>query len=320
VPAIGGEARRMRCNTILMNSWHSFSPNGRWLVFSSKSRTPYTQMFLTHIDESGNDSPAILIENSTAANRAVNIPEFVNIAPDGIIKIDTPVAEYARYVDAASELMKNGQYAASIPEWRRALELAPSEAMPHNNLGVALAETGRIDEAISHYRKALELNPKYPEAHNNWGEALAGRGAVEEAIPHFEMAVKLDANFAVARANLGATLAQTGRIDQAILHLQKAVESKPEAADVRMNLGLALTNKGRFQEAIDHLQEAVRLSGAKNPTMLDLLGRVYAEVGRFPEAAQAERQALAAATQQNNFGLSAALKTRIALYESGKKR
>ena len=26
------------CNTPLMNSWHSFSPNGRWLVFSSKSR------------------------------------------------------------------------------------------------------------------------------------------------------------------------------------------------------------------------------------------------------------------------------------------
>ena len=71
-----------------MNSWHSFSPNGRWLVFSSKSRSPYTQMFLTHLDEEGNDSPAILIENSTAANRAVNIPEFVNIPPDGMLKIE----------------------------------------------------------------------------------------------------------------------------------------------------------------------------------------------------------------------------------------
>ena len=79
VPAAGGQARRMNCNTPLMNSWHSFSPNGRWLVFSSKSRSPYTQMFLTHIDADGRDSPAILIENSTASNRAVNIPEFVNI-------------------------------------------------------------------------------------------------------------------------------------------------------------------------------------------------------------------------------------------------
>src|SRR5581483_4614445 len=79
VPAAGGTPRLMRCNTPLMNSWHSFSPNGRWMVFSSKARSPYTQMYLTHIDENGEDSPAILIENATAGNRAVNLPEFVNV-------------------------------------------------------------------------------------------------------------------------------------------------------------------------------------------------------------------------------------------------
>lgn len=95
VPFAGGEARRMRANTRLMNSWHSFSPNGRWLVFSSKARSPYTQMYLTHIDQAGNSSPPILIENTTAANRAVNIPEFVNIAGDGIESIDVNVADEA---------------------------------------------------------------------------------------------------------------------------------------------------------------------------------------------------------------------------------
>jgi hypothetical protein len=93
VPSSGGIARRMRANTSLMNSWHSFSPNGRWLVFSSKARSPYTQMYLTHIDANGNDSPAILIDNTTAANRAVNIPEFANIAADGIEDIAVHVAD-----------------------------------------------------------------------------------------------------------------------------------------------------------------------------------------------------------------------------------
>ena len=32
-PAAAAAAREMRCNTPLMNSWHTFSPNGRWLVF-----------------------------------------------------------------------------------------------------------------------------------------------------------------------------------------------------------------------------------------------------------------------------------------------
>src|SRR6185369_16497274 len=146
VPAEGGEARRMRSNTSLMNSWHSFSPNGRWMVFSSKSRTPYTQMFLTHLDENGRDTPAILIENATAANRAVNLPEFVNIPPDGMLKIDAPVTDYYSFVDRASELMKKGLHPEAAAEWRKALELSPGEARAHNNLGVCLFSTGQIDE------------------------------------------------------------------------------------------------------------------------------------------------------------------------------
>jgi hypothetical protein len=52
-------------------------------------------MYLTHIDENGNASPAILIDNATASNRAVNLPEFVNINPDGIQQIEVHVADSA---------------------------------------------------------------------------------------------------------------------------------------------------------------------------------------------------------------------------------
>ena len=93
VPFGGGVARRMRANTRLMNSWHSFSPNGHWMVFSSKARSPFTQMYLTHLDADGNDSPAILIDNAAAANRAVNLPEFVNINVDGIQDIQVHIVD-----------------------------------------------------------------------------------------------------------------------------------------------------------------------------------------------------------------------------------
>ena len=79
MPAEGGEPRLMNCNREEMNSWHSFSPNGKWMVFSSKHFGAYTQLFLTHIDEKGNDTPPIWLEQLTVNNKAANIPEFVNV-------------------------------------------------------------------------------------------------------------------------------------------------------------------------------------------------------------------------------------------------
>ncbi|GAH57192.1 unnamed protein product, partial [marine sediment metagenome] len=83
IPAEGGEPRKMRCNRVgKMNSWHSWSPNGRWLVFASKANSPYTQLWLTHVDAQGNDAPPVLLERFTAPDRAANIPEFVRVAPE----------------------------------------------------------------------------------------------------------------------------------------------------------------------------------------------------------------------------------------------
>ena len=349
VPAAGGAAREMRCNTPLMNSWHSFSPNGRWLVFSSKSRSPYTQMFLTHLDQDGNDSPAILIENATAANRAVNIPEFVNIPPGGLLKIDAPVTEYYRVVDAASDLLKKKQYAAAAVEWSKALQLEPDEAPAHNNLGRALVETGKVEEGMEHYRRALELSPGYPEAYNNLGNALVRRRRLPEAVEQFEKALESNPDHASAQVNLGATLAQMGRIDEAIPHLERALQLLPEDAEAHTNLGLALAMKGqldaaiphlekaleanpaafesqfnlarilaaqgKFAPAIPHFEQAVKLSGGREPMILSLLAVAYGEVDRFADAARTTRQALAATPPGDTRSVEA-LKARIAQYEA----
>jgi hypothetical protein len=226
VPAGGGEARRMRCNTPLMNSWHSFSPNGRWLVFSSKSRSAYTQLFLTHIDEAGNDTPAILIENSTAPDRAANIPEFVDIPKGGLLQIDVPAAEFYRLFDSAQELEKQGRHEAAVAEWRRALVLDPGDAKAHTNLGIALLWAGAQDEALAELRKAVELKPGYAEAHNNLGVALVQMGRHAEAIPHF----------------------------------LKYLETYPDSAEVRANLAEVLYGQARMQEALEMGRRALRLA------------------------------------------------------------
>ena len=87
MPATGGDAKMMSCNLSRVNSWHTWSPNSRWLAFVSKENTAYTELFLTHIDEAGNDSPPILLERFNKTGYAINIPEFANISSKAIKRI-----------------------------------------------------------------------------------------------------------------------------------------------------------------------------------------------------------------------------------------
>jgi tetratricopeptide (TPR) repeat protein len=316
VPAGGGEARLMRANTPLMNSWHSFSPNGRWMVFSSKSRTPYTQMFLTHIDEDGRDTPAVLVENSTAANRAVNIPEFLNIPPDGLLNIDAAVTEYYRLIDVASDAMDEGNHQTAIPLLKKALAESPGDAVVHNSLASALAATGRLKEAVAEYRRATALSPDYPDAHNNLASALVQTGRPAEAIAEFEKALALKPDFAEARSGLGGVLARTGKVEQAIPHLQRAVELGLRNPGSLANLCLALSLAGRPQEAIPHAREAVALSNGQDPLILALLGRLYGQAGRLSEAIETTRQALAIARESGDARLAGELHAQLSSYET----
>ena len=283
VPAAGGEARPMSCNTSLMNSWHSFSPNGRWLVFSSKSRSPYTQMFLTHIDAEGRDTPAILIENSTAANRAVNIPEFVNIPLPGIERIDVPAGDFYRQFDVAASLAKKGDYQAAIREWTKALAMGIDDARAHSNFGASLAGAGRMDEAMAQYRQALAAMPNYPEAHNNLGNALAAQGRLDEAIAHYRQALEGDPGSAEAHNNLGAALTKKGRLPEAMGHLQAALETRPDYAEAHNNLGIALAAANRLDEAVDQYRKALE-SDPGYPDAHNNLGAVLARQGKLDEA------------------------------------
>lgn len=77
VPSGGGEARALESNMENMNSWHSFTPNGRWLVFSSKEDSAYTSVYATHIDPDGNSTPAVLLHRLSSPDFASIIPEAV---------------------------------------------------------------------------------------------------------------------------------------------------------------------------------------------------------------------------------------------------
>ncbi len=343
VPAAGGKARLMNCNTRLMNSWHSFSPNGRWMVFSSKSRTPYTQMFLTHIDENGNDTPAILIENSTAANRAVNIPEFVNMNRGGIEHIDTPAVDLYKQIDVAADLTGQGKYEEATLQWKKAMAMQPDDPGAHYGLGQTMFATGRVDDAMAQFREALKLDPHSAEAHNGLGTALGRSGDAEAAIEQYHLALDdrpgyaeahnnlgsaliaenksadaeaefkaaLEANpdFAEAHNNLGSVYAAQGKDDEAQAEFRRAIAINPEHAPAYNNLGLSLASKGDLDEALANFRKAVELEPDHGQAENNL-GHALMAKGSVAEAIPRFKKALElgpeSAELESNLGIALA--------------
>jgi Flp pilus assembly protein TadD len=265
-----------------MNSWHTWSPNGRWLAFSSKARSPYTQLMLTHIDANGNDSPAIIVDDTTAANRAVNIPEFVNVPPDGLAKIEPQAMEFYKLVDDAYKLAVSNQVPEAIATLRSALEREPDEAMAHYNLALLLEGNKQPREAMDEYRKASELSPE----DTLFLERLA-----------MSMIVNGDPN---------------GAIDK----LQKAVTLKPETAEYQFTLGYVLELHGDAAGALGPLQKSVELTQSKNGQYLFELANVYDKIGHSAEAIQTAHQALDLAEQAHDGQLTKNVRDALGRFES----
>ncbi len=267
VPAAGGTPRRMNCNTPLMNSWHSFSPNGRWMVFSSKSRSPYTQMYLTHIDADGNDSPAILIDDATAANRAVNLPEFVNVPLDGLRALGGPAIDYYKSFNRALYLQKHGRLQESAVEWARAIKDNPDDPLARDNFGMALLLAGRRQEASEQIEKARELRlrsameaaPGQAAPHSELGRLLLQAGRNGEALAEFRKAVELESGSAAAHCQLGEAFSAQQKPDEALAEFERAIALDGRYAPAWYQLGSAQEQLGKPEAAIASWRKALAL-------------------------------------------------------------
>jgi tetratricopeptide (TPR) repeat protein len=320
VPSGGGTARRLRANTSLMNSWHSFSPNGRWLVFSSKARSPYTQMYLTHIDQDGNDSPAILVDNTTAANRAVNIPEFVNIAGDGIEDIQVPAVDLYKVMDQAMQLEQKGDNDQALGLWKKAVAMEPGNAKAQNGLGVALFVHGQSQEAFEHLHQAISINPLSIESHYTLGKFLLEQGHSEQALPEFETAVSIRPRFASGEEGLARSYESLGKYGEALSHWQKARAIDPNlvsallgGAWIRATAPEASVRNGA--EAVSLAESANNLSPAADPEVLDTLAAAYAENGQFARAITTATNACDLAASKGNSHLETEIRSRLLLYK-----
>lgn len=112
---------------------------------------------------------------------------------------------------------------------------------------------------LTNYRKALEITPTQADILNNLGFAQAAKKQYAEAIMNFEAALKNDPDSASTHNNLATVLFIQKRFDEAVRHFREALRITPGNPQIYSNLGDALVKQGQTAEAVRCYQEALRL-------------------------------------------------------------
>ncbi|MHB8955113.1 MAG: tetratricopeptide repeat protein [Pirellulaceae bacterium] len=311
IPAEGGQARRLACNTERMNSWHSWSPNGRWLVFSSKAYTLYTQLMLTHVDDQGETTPPVVLSHFSAPDRAANIPEFVNTAPDAIKRItfDREFFADAISINAGDKYARQGDFRRAVEEFQKAVEANPDNVYAYRAWALALSQQGEMDEAAALLRKALKIAPE--DLYVNWqlGQVLSLQGQLDEAERLCREAIRIDPAFASPYLDLATVLLRQGRTKQGRGVLQEAIRIRPEDPQSRCLLADSLLSGGEILQAIALYREALEKDADCVPAMLRLAQVFSAPSSSDPRAHTEAVQFATRACQLTNFKSAEALIT-----------
>ena len=251
--------------------------------------------------------------------------------------------------------MQDGRAAEAVEIFREGIAETPDDAALRQQLGTALFATGDRRGAAEEFEAALRLDPAQARAHAGLATLASMGGRHAAAIEHYAAAIEHQPDYLEARLGLVDAYRATGRPEDALAELDRAVAIEPGFADVWLARALLLVQLGRYREARDRLDEA-RVVHPGHPSLTDLLIRVLAaapdagvrdgrralalaepllqappdptldetvamalaEAGRYAEAAERQRRAIAAAEQAGYPEAARALAGVLALYEQGR--
>jgi tetratricopeptide (TPR) repeat protein len=246
--------------------------------------------------------------------------------------LETDPGNSAVWGDQGVALEGLGDLAGAERSYRKAVELDPANARAHYNLGTLLAAHGDRRAGIEQLEAAVRLDPESRNALSNLGQALAEEGEPGRALEAYDRLLKLAPEDPVARFHRAQALVSLGRHGEAAAEFGAVAAAAPGEVAPRAAQASALLLAGRGAEARTRLEEGLaRLPGSE--ALAQLLVRVLAsapqpevrdgrkaleiaerllaaganadreeavalalgELGRFAEAADHQRRALAGA-------------------------
>jgi tetratricopeptide (TPR) repeat protein len=169
----------------------------------------------------------------------------------------------------------------------KALEIDSTLAEAHTSLGLILsAYEWNWADSLTEFQRAIELNPGYATAHQWYAWLLTALGRWDEATAENRRAYEFDPLSVVINTQICSTFNLSRQYDKAIEQCRKTLELDPDFVQLHYNLGRAYEEQGKYPEAIAEFQRGKDLSGG-SPAMVMALAHAYAASGRKAEALRA---------------------------------
>lgn len=181
--------------------------------------------------------------------------------------------------------------------YRQLLQKMPQKAEAYIGLGALYEGSGREELAEESYRKVLEFDANNVDALLALGMLFDKRDEVAEAEKVYRKAISLDPANADAHNNLGYLFAVRGiRLEESQVLIEKALELSPDAPHIMDSMGWVLYQQGKYEEALRHLEPAAAQAtfDASNAEVFEHLGDAYEKLGRQREAMAVYKKALQA--------------------------
>ena len=271
--------------------------------------------------------------------------------PDPLLEdLEGLVRTAAAYERRGGRALGQGNVSRAIAHFRAGLERQPGSASLRHKLGVALALAGNTQASRDQLEELLRRSPEHARAHYSLGIVMEQSGDFARALARYTSAVRYDPDYVEARLQLAGMLRRAGRPDDARAQYQRVIELDPAQFEGPFGYAMVLVTEGRWTQARDRLAEAMErfpntpafplalarvLAAAPDrrardgrralevmrrlpdeQQVMDLgetLAMALAEVGRYEEAADLQREAIAAAPEELQERMAANLE----LYEAG---
>src|SRR5215471_56769 len=180
----------------------------------------------------------------------------------------------------AHELIKQGDTAGAIRNYREALKIDPGTPGLHfelaEMLNSSLTEAGR-KEAEEEYKAALAFNSLDEKSECRLGDLALLRDDVQTASQHYSRALQLQPNDSEAALGLAKALMEMNQPQKAQPLLEHAVAVDPTSAVAHFRLSTVYRQAGRTADAKHELQEY-----QKYKAMKDKLKDIYREMRLQP--------------------------------------